>query len=235
MKAGILIIGSLLWDKIDKRKKWRDTRLLLTEKIPVYAPIRYGRLSGNGKTYTMVFSSKIKVKNTMGTAYIVPLANDTNTISDLIKEAECLSYVEGKNEENRLVKGNSIKWAVIGHIFNPNINANVKNKVQNIWTKKLKEADFEDFLENYKVIEDPIISKSGNISIDWPTAVNNKAQMQIDEFDIIITTFTLPTGYKKIDEQSKIIENDSRNYFYNNIKHKIKTFEDERILKKLNR
>ena len=56
LNAGILIIGSLLWD--DERRAWRDARLEMGLAETVMAPIRYGRLSGKrrGHTYTMVFS-----------------------------------------------------------------------------------------------------------------------------------------------------------------------------------
>jgi hypothetical protein len=44
LNAGILIIGSLLWDA--ERKGWRDARLEMPTAATVTAPIRYGRLSG---------------------------------------------------------------------------------------------------------------------------------------------------------------------------------------------
>src|ERR1700730_13031171 len=58
LEAGILIIGSLLWDK--DRQQWRDERLDRNESEVVSAPIRYGRRSGKrrGHTYTMVFSRR---------------------------------------------------------------------------------------------------------------------------------------------------------------------------------
>jgi hypothetical protein len=42
MRAGIRIIGSLLWDN-DKRSAWRKSRLCMDEEVLVKAPIRYGR------------------------------------------------------------------------------------------------------------------------------------------------------------------------------------------------
>jgi len=44
LNAGILIIGSLLWD--EKRQEWRNARLDRRSQKTVAAPIRYGRLSG---------------------------------------------------------------------------------------------------------------------------------------------------------------------------------------------
>ena len=55
MKGAVLIIGSLLWDKKEHRIDWRKNRLLVNEKIHVFAPICYGRKSGENKNYTMVY------------------------------------------------------------------------------------------------------------------------------------------------------------------------------------
>ena len=59
LTAGVLIIGSLLWDSEEDRPTWRDVRLDIASAQAVTAPIRYGRLSGKkrGHTHTMVFSS----------------------------------------------------------------------------------------------------------------------------------------------------------------------------------
>src|SRR5258708_994055 len=58
LDAGILIMGSLLWDRDKVRQQWRDERLDCMQSELVSAPIRYGRRSGErrGYTYTMVLS-----------------------------------------------------------------------------------------------------------------------------------------------------------------------------------
>ena len=43
LDAGILVIGSLLWDKDEIRQQWRDERLAGNQSELVSAPIRYGR------------------------------------------------------------------------------------------------------------------------------------------------------------------------------------------------
>ena len=45
MKGAVLIIGSLLWDNSNNRDFWRNVNLNINNKIPVFAPIRYGRKS----------------------------------------------------------------------------------------------------------------------------------------------------------------------------------------------
>ena len=73
---GVIIIGSLLWQQTDKRKKWRR-QLTISEKKNVDLPIRYGRQSSKNwqKTYTMVFSNNINHTATMGKGFVVPIKN----------------------------------------------------------------------------------------------------------------------------------------------------------------
>ena len=52
MKCGILIIGSLYWDKGNGRDDWRKRRLDMNASIPVGAPIYYGRKSTSRGTPT---------------------------------------------------------------------------------------------------------------------------------------------------------------------------------------
>jgi len=68
LKAGILIIGSLLWDP--ERDSWRKRRRLQVGLgKPVQVPIRYGRRSTTrGNTFTMIFTSGAE----MGTAVLGP-------------------------------------------------------------------------------------------------------------------------------------------------------------------
>ena len=55
---GVLIIGSLYWDRACHRTNWRRDRLDQCRGRHVRAPIRYGRRSKTrGCSYTMVFSS----------------------------------------------------------------------------------------------------------------------------------------------------------------------------------
>jgi|SRR3990170_7778359 len=46
MRAGILIIGSLLWDNC-QRDAWRRSRLCVDRAVHVKAPIYYGRRSNS--------------------------------------------------------------------------------------------------------------------------------------------------------------------------------------------
>src|SRR5882757_5413156 len=98
MKGGVLVIGSLLWDKdqgkfIDLRENWRKKRLLFGKRILVFVPIRYG-LESNG-VFTMVFSKEAENQNNWGTAYFLPFKKEIKSFAGLNKEAEHLSNAEG--------------------------------------------------------------------------------------------------------------------------------------------
>lgn len=58
LTAGVLIIGSLLWDSEKERPAWRAARLDVAGAQTVTAPIRYGRLSES--RYTMVFPACVR-------------------------------------------------------------------------------------------------------------------------------------------------------------------------------
>ena len=67
LNGGVLIIGSLLWDVDKIRERWRDNFLDMKRKLPVAAPIRYGRVSSERKcTFTMVFSAECLAENLQG-------------------------------------------------------------------------------------------------------------------------------------------------------------------------
>ena len=73
IKGGALIIGSLLWDSSEIRKKWREEDLNLSDKIQIKFPIRYGRISKSRNfTHSMVYSSACKEEGKLGNGYFVP-------------------------------------------------------------------------------------------------------------------------------------------------------------------
>src|SRR6266436_291433 len=76
LTAGVLIIGSLLWDSEKERPAWRGARLNVAAAQTVTAPIRYGRLSeSRDNSYTMVFSRMCPA----GQAKLVPCSNTIST------------------------------------------------------------------------------------------------------------------------------------------------------------
>src|SRR3546814_21003532 len=76
MTCGILIIGSLYWDKENGRDDWRKRRLDTNASIPVRVPIYYGRKSASrGNTYTMTF----RRNDPSGMAAVVPCQREIQT------------------------------------------------------------------------------------------------------------------------------------------------------------
>src|SRR6266513_1828279 len=81
LNAGILIIGSLLWDSENGRPAWRDARLDMPSAQAVTAPIRYGKKARTrGNSFTMVFSRL----SPPGAAKLVPCSHTISTPQDLI-------------------------------------------------------------------------------------------------------------------------------------------------------
>jgi hypothetical protein len=86
IRAGVLIIGSLLWDK-EHRDSWRRSHLRLDDRVHVKVSIRYGRRSGNrGDTFTMTLSPD----KPLGQAVVVPCARIIEKPAGLIAEAQAL-------------------------------------------------------------------------------------------------------------------------------------------------
>jgi len=82
--------------------------------------------------------------------------------------------------------------------------------------------------------EKSVMDSKGFLTIRWPQKV--KKQTDLDDFDVLISTVTLPTMYKGRYPTTYQIANSMNkaeyyNYFLNNRKNGIITFQDERILK----
>jgi len=237
LKAGILIIGSLLWDpdqsdKINYRRNWRRKNLFIKQRIHIKIPIRYGRLSGNreNRNYTMVFSKDCESKNELGKAYVVPLKNKfIRSLRGIEYQARILSKAEGCNDD-KLCKGTNDKWCTIGLLFNPKMEAKTKNNILEYWQKILRNDGGLIDYNNYCVIgEESVLSECGEINLNWISSVKSNYQKRIDRFDFLFATCTKPkpqNSHPKLSELKEKALNDERKYFYNNFKRGITTFQD---------
>lgn len=244
LKGAILLIGSLLWapnqgDGIGSRKKWRNKRLLVKDKIHVKVPIRYGRLSGNNneQSYTIVFSKECESSNKFGTAYVIPLRNrEIRSLKGIENQARFLSEAEGSRNQ-KLCKGGNEKWCTIGIILNPNLENNLRLKILDRWQKLIKkDSGLSDYHE-YKIgKEKSILSENGEITINWPKAIDKNNQNKIDDFDFIIATCTKPnlSAYPCIEQIIETVQNERRKYFFKNMENGITTFQDRLVINKLN-
>lgn len=227
LKGGILIIGSLLWDeKSEIRKKWRNDFLDIENKIKTKAPIRYGRVSsGNSRkcTYTMVFSEECNRENKLGNAFFVPFKDISVNLETLRNQS--LELI--KSERNKkLLKSESFDWdwGTLALAINPDLLDKVPEKHKQLteFWKKQYGGGFNP--EQYKVgNEKPAVDKQGILSFNWTD--------ELKDFDFLIATATKPEKEyptpKKIAD--RIIVNEYSEYFDENVKAGISTFQDKEI------
>jgi len=233
---GILVIGSLFWDKKDYRSKWRNSRLDVDNKINVKVPIRYGRKScTRNNTYTMVFSESCHDERKLGTAIVLPCKNPISNRQDIINEAKALWNAEQK--EDRQIKDKiSAKWGAIGLLVHPD--RDIPVSILNEWITFYQSSMDEKF-DNNNV---PIDNK-GFLQLEWPKSVD--ANEPVD-FDFILATVTVPS-YISNDNSDKRDPNPEEiaqewirahkavEYYTNNRKDNITTFQDKEISKELNK
>ena len=187
--AGILIIGSLIWDTREHRESWRRARLESGPGIPVRAPIRYGRKSGKsrGNTYTMVFSEELPTER-YGWALVVPCRNPVTSADELVIEGKALWAAEQKtrSEPDRLSKD----WGAVGLLTNrsrPELNAIKEGWKQHIAKEKECCDHYTDFC--HKEGEQPAVNSDGILTIPWPCT---ESDTPVD-VDFLLATATVPT------------------------------------------
>lgn len=225
-KGGVLIIGSLLWDLSEIRQKWRDEDLNLSDKIQIELPIRYGRVSkSRNYTYSMVYSSDCKTKDKSGKGYFVPFKNESTSIEEILNLSK--SVIDSEHNKNKDLNRFNWGWGCLGIAFNPSLEENRRNKILDSW--KVKYGNGFNPKEYIVGDETPIITKSGILLIDWMS--------QLDDFEFAIGTATKPQ-LKEYPSSDKIAErmivNEYDEYFRENRKKLINTFQDAEIQDKLN-
>ena len=229
MKIGVLIIGSLYWEKKRHRCEWRRERLNKDNKQYIKVPIRYGRQSSTrGNSYTMVFSTWLN-REQLGRAIVVPCARDVTNGEDLIKEAECLWTAETSkgNTKNRIAAYE--EWGCVALLENPE--NPVPDPLRRCWAKRVSyEPDYgEKIISVYG--EEVVVSRCGFLKIPWPTMTDDPKQ----KFDALLATVTCPTFNNGCYPSAKNVATAAyrsckgRDYFCKNRKHGIVTFQDVEI------
>ena len=228
---GILIVGSLYWDDQPHRQTWRTERLKMDEIVRVRAPIRYGRKSSTrGDTYTMVFSRELDhSKDKLGFALIAPCKKLIDTSQNLIDEAEALWCAE--RPPNAPGGGISATWGNVAIIQNPDnpLPANILEA----WEGRVGNEENYGHVKHSKN-ESSIIQSSGLLNVSWPDDAPNS-------YSALLATATNPTliedEYPSIDLIAGAWNTANgrgyRNYFLQNKKNNICTFQDEEISQKL--
>lgn len=233
MRGGILAIGSLFWSDHSSRTAWRASRLSMESEVSVRVPIRYGRLSKSG-SYTMVFSLLcIRKSHGLGIGKAIPFINEVEGYSDLIREAEYLWAAEHNKEvPNHTI---SADWGCVALLVNPD--SNIDNQVTDNWSNRIASEKSYPCISHTKT-EHEAVSLTGFLKIDWPITVNNRSL----ELDFLLATANDPSldavlgTYPRIREVASAWKHDtqdSANYFWNNRRNGIHTYQDDLILRYL--
>src|SRR5690348_7203790 len=158
LDAGILIIGSLLWDK--DRQGWRDERLDLPHSELVSAPIRYGRRSGErrGHTYTMVFSRSAPA----GHARVVRCSHPITSADDLITEALRLWEAEELAKDTGRIANK--RWGCAALLCNPK--RKLPEGILKAWAERVGDERGYGHVSQLSA-EGSLITKDGILRIDW--------------------------------------------------------------------
>ena len=232
---GVLIIGSLYWDRACHRTNWRRDRLDQCRGRHVRVPIRYGRRSKTrGCSYTMVFSSGLGADD-YGRAIVVPCSQRARNVADVVDEAVCLWTAEtpqGKNSQGRVSAENG--WGCVGLLPNPE--RPLPADVRAGWKQQVSREPRYGRL-NAADNEDAAVDESGFLTIPWPESEDGSGL----EVDVLLATATNPTidggdypsAQQVADAWNSRDGRDYVDYFCKNRAYGIKTFQDDSIQERL--
>jgi hypothetical protein len=234
LRAGILIIGSLLWDpdlnEGDRvRAAWRAAHLYSCRKQRVKVKIRYGRLSTSGKRecqYTMTFSNAAG----LGRAYVLPCQRPIAQFSDLAAEATALAKAEGFVRTS----GSWKTFGAVGIAFRSN---EVFNAWHHQWIdfSRRQTSAILEVRNGYRAYgEGPPLSDDATLDIDWPICEESETDV---DYDVLLATANAPRSISlgRYDTPVEIAQSVVRrapgkaDYFQRNVANGIRTVEDVAI------
>jgi len=249
LEAGILIIGSLYWNKDGGREDWREDRLFIDKAKCVRLPIRYGRLSNQcsgvpkSGTYTMVFADL--PPRHFGQAKAVPCRNAVSNIRDLITEAEWLWAAEEKKvtclkDERRRQAETSraicASWGYVALLVNPALAEDTKKgmaaeRLRKQWAKHVSQL----YGKKPERLKSCLVDKRGLLQITpWPQIADCEGTLGLD---LLLATSNCPEP--KPPTIKAIVRAWSRDggehvdYFWKNYHNGFRTFQDEKIKERL--
>ncbi len=214
LRSGVLIIGSLLWDN-DIRESWRESHLVINEKIYVKTPIGFGRRSqSRGNTFTMTFRDDGR----LGQAVLVPCATLIEGVEGLSREAEALWQAEQRSATEGCI-GSS--WGCVGVLVRDENLFNDMSVWRNYFHQKMQGLSISP------------VDEDGRLHIPWPvtTALNTPVDL-----DIILAVATVANGNFDFCEiaDAWINQNEGHeHYFFENVRHGIRTPEDIHIWQRI--
>lgn len=226
LNAGVLIIGSLLWDSDHDRPAWRQKRLDLTSAKAVKVPIRYGRLSlSRGNTYTMVFSRLCEA----GQGKLLRCTRTISTSEDLIPEAEAL----WKAEQPEAAPGRiASSWGCVALLYNPD--SKVPMELLKAWADRVtREPRYGNVSQTEK--EGALLSEGGLLKIAWPRFVEDNRPVDVDLVLVTANDPEISPTHPEYPDANTIAAawnaapTEHAEYFWKNRENGITTFEDDQI------
>ena len=225
LSAGVLIIGSLLWDTEKGRPAWRNARLDMAKAQPVTAPIRYGRLSeSRGNSYTMVFSRLCPP----GQAILVPCLCGISSAQDLVAEAECLWKAEQPGAKPHRI---AAKWGCVSLLCNPE--RDIPDDLLRGWAERIAaERGYGSISQTQE--EGVLVTRDGLLRIDWPKVAEDGVAAGVDLLFVTANDPEITTSSPNYPAAQTIAEawnraGDYVEYFWNNRDSGICTFQDAEI------
>jgi len=210
-RGAVLIIGSLRWDDLEIRRRWRESRLDAAGAERVHAPIRYGRWSDDGRRCTMTLVRRGAGGG--GTAHVVPFRGAP---PDLEAEAQALWDAERRAEG----QGIGAPWGTVGAICRAE---DWRRRWADLFAAKAEMPDDRE--------RTPLDAR-GLLDLDWPRRVGGGEP----DFDVILAAVTVPEEVPP--EASEIAaallaDEGAREYFYRNRLSGITTFQDDAIIREM--
>lgn len=211
MKCGILIIGSLLWDGDSGRADWREQRLETGARMPVSAPIYYGRKSGSrGNTFTMTF----RQEDPSGVAALVPCQRQIETIDDLKAEAEALWKAEAPKSASSAIGSG---WGCVGALF---ASHQARETLAGAWRAHFRKVRMGGL---------SVVTSDGDLNIISPENTNGGPV----DLDVILATATkpvaVPPAAHTVADAWLGQDGGYERYFLENVHHGIRTAHDLEI------
>lgn len=243
ISAGMIIIGSLLWDKSSERITWRK-QLDLDSKINIPLPICYGRKSGKarGGTYTMIFSNNLN-ESKLGTAIVIPF-NKSFTEIDFSSRVYDVSSAEGIDEtKTRIFKD----WGTVCIAINPAVSEEKRGIIKKRWQDlvasnraSLPRGQTQPNLSEYGV---PGEKTSIDNDLYLTIELDSLFKSSLRQFDIVIATSNAiklnaerTVKYPSIKHIARaIFESGYYDYLILNRFNNIKTYQDKKIMRTLKR
>lgn len=229
LTAGVLIIGSLLWDLEKGRPAWRSARLNMAKAQNVTAPIRYGRLSeSRGNSYSMVFSRLCP----LGQAILVPCSRDISCVQDLIAEAECLWKAEQPGAKSHRI---AATWGCVAVLCNPE--RDIPDDLLRGWATRVA-AEYGYGSVSQTQEEGVLVTADGLLRIEWPKLVDGGAAAGVDLLLVTANDPNITAISPNYPAAETIAEawnraGDYVGYFWNNRNCGICTFQDGEIRRSL--